>query len=406
MNILYIAYSCNPYFGSENKIGWNIPLKASEKHNVYVLTYIEHKPNIMRYCAENGIDNIKFYYVGLKDIYKKIFRPPFFSGRLNILHKNGYPVAEKICRENNIDVIHQIAPIEFRSIGKYYNIPGVKFICGPIAGGQKVPEGLISYTGKKRRIEKVRSIINSWYRIKIRLSGQLKKCDDILYANLETKDYLEPEKERTVMPETAITEDELCSIAERESKPKNDCFTFLVVSRFVATKGYNLLFDALKRLDGSLNYKINIVGYGPEEAAVKGLFASDENINARTEFLGRLPFSEMKKQYLNADALVFPTFREATGSVILEAMANALPVITINKFGGPIICDESTAYLYGGTKKEDYINSLSDNLSRCINNPEEAYEKGLNARRKAEGFTFTKKLEAFYDIYEKAERQI
>lgn len=34
MKILYIAYSCNPYAGSEDKIGWNIPYAACEENEV------------------------------------------------------------------------------------------------------------------------------------------------------------------------------------------------------------------------------------------------------------------------------------------------------------------------------------------------------------------------------------
>ena len=35
-NILYIAFSCQPNKGSEEKIGWNIPLESSKINNVFV----------------------------------------------------------------------------------------------------------------------------------------------------------------------------------------------------------------------------------------------------------------------------------------------------------------------------------------------------------------------------------
>ena len=38
MNILYIAYSCSPYGGSEEAIGFNIPIEMSKNNNVYVIT--------------------------------------------------------------------------------------------------------------------------------------------------------------------------------------------------------------------------------------------------------------------------------------------------------------------------------------------------------------------------------
>ena len=398
MNILYIAYSCDPYCGSEDKIGWNIPLAASKLHKVFVLTKEEHRESITKFCAENNIDNISFYFADINGIFKKIFKPPFYSGRLNIWHKKALPIAKKICLENNINIIHQIAPIEFRSIGKYYKIPGTKFVCGPIAGGQDVPKPLMSYLGKEKLLEAFRKFLNRIYKIKIQASGILKKCSCVIYANNETKEYLEPDKNSLVIPDTALNESELSqSVSENE---KDGDFIFLTAGRFIATKGYNLLFDALKQIKDAPNFKIRIIGSGPLENNLKALFASDEKVNSHTEFVGKLPFSEMNAQYQSADAFVFPSFREATGSVILEAMANGTPVITENRCGGPVICCDENAYFYSGSTKEEYIKSLSSLMLHCINNPNEVKEKGKEARNAAESFTFEKRVDRYTKIYE------
>lgn len=400
MNILYIAYSCDPYFGSENKIGWSIPLEASKLHNVFVLTKEEHRQNITKYCVENSISNIKFFYADIKGVYKKLFRPPFYSGRLNIWHKKAFPLAERICRENGIEIIHQIAPIEFRSIGKYYKIPNTKFVCGPLAGGQNVPKPLLSYTEKNRPLEKIRSLINGYYRFKIINSGKLKKCDCILYANYETKQYLEPNEKRKVIPETAINSNELAdySLIKRDDG-KEKC-TFLVVSRFTATKGYNLLFNAIKDIPSSLPYELKIIGYGELENEIKSLYQSNEAVAKKVEFLNRLPYRKMGELYRSADALIFPTLREATGSVILEAMANGLPVITMNRCGGKVICSPEYAYLFNAASKAGFANSLRFALLHCINNLDEVHEKGKKARAAAESFTFEKRIETYTKIYE------
>lgn len=398
MNILYIAYSCDPYNGSEDKIGWNVPLAASKKHNVFVLTKEEHRENITKYCTENNIDNISFFYVDINGIYKKIFRPPFYSGRLNIWHKKAFLMAEKICFENEISIIHQIAPIEFRSIGKYYKIPNTKFVCGPLAGGQNVPKPLTSYLGKEKPIEAIRVLLNGIFRIKIKLSGVLNKCDCVLYANYETQNYLEPSSERIIIPDTALRNDELSLI--NGNKNSEDEFIFLSVSRFTATKGYNLLFDAVKHIPDCYNFKIRIVGYGPLEKELKAMFSSDEKVKRHTEFIGKIPFYEMNREYQKADALVFPSFREASGSVILEAMANGIPVITENRCGGSVICSEENAYLYSASTKNEYIENLSSLMQHCINNPNEVLAKGKAARMTAEKFTFEEKVNAFTKIYE------
>ena len=48
MNILYIAYSCDPFNGSEDQIGWNIPFINSQdsENKIWVITKKEQKKNI------------------------------------------------------------------------------------------------------------------------------------------------------------------------------------------------------------------------------------------------------------------------------------------------------------------------------------------------------------------------
>ena len=55
MNILYIAYSCLPDSGSENKIGWNIPIESSKSNNVFVVTKEEHREAIEAYLKKHPL---------------------------------------------------------------------------------------------------------------------------------------------------------------------------------------------------------------------------------------------------------------------------------------------------------------------------------------------------------------
>ena len=135
MNILYIAYSCNPYTGSEDKIGWNAPYESAKTNNVWVITKEESRKAIEEYLNKYSVENMKFIYIDLPNLYKKIFNGFMYSGRLNIFHKRAYPIVKRICEMHNIDIIHQITPIEFGAIGNYGKIPHIKFICGPIGGG-------------------------------------------------------------------------------------------------------------------------------------------------------------------------------------------------------------------------------------------------------------------------------
>jgi glycosyltransferase involved in cell wall biosynthesis len=94
-----------------------------------------------------------------------------------------------------------------------------------------------------------------------------------------------------------------------------------------------------------------------------------------------------------------PSIRETTGNVLLEAMSKGIPVITIKKFGGKVLLDDETAFLYEGTSKEEYINNLRSSIVYCVNNPKEVKRRGSNARLKAENHTWEVKNKHFQEIY-------
>ena len=59
MNILYIAYSCNPFAGSEDKIGWCVPYESSKTNKVYVITKEEQREPVEKYLQSHPLENIR-----------------------------------------------------------------------------------------------------------------------------------------------------------------------------------------------------------------------------------------------------------------------------------------------------------------------------------------------------------
>ena len=220
MNILYIAYSCNPFAGSEDKIGWCVPYESSKTNKVYVITKEEQRAPVEKYLQSHPLENIKFYYVDIPNFYKKIFKGFMYSGRLNVWNRRVLPLAKKISADQKIDVIHQITPIEFRAIGDYGKIANIKFVCGPLGGGESLPNGLKDYAKGHEIIEVVRSGINRWYRFKLRITGKLNRCDYIMFANKETQEFLVEGAELNcpyeLVFDNGLRPDELVSWTEKE----------------------------------------------------------------------------------------------------------------------------------------------------------------------------------------------
>ena len=411
MNILYISYSCDPYNGSEDKIGWNIPLESSKINNVYVITKEEHRTVINNYMNNNPNKNLYFYFVDIPNFYKKIFKGFMYSGRLNIWHKKAYTVAQNICKQNQIDIIHQIAPVEFRAIGDYGKIKNIKFFCGPLGGGEYIPKALIGYAKKHFNIEIIRWAMNLWSCIIYKFTKKLNNCERILFANKETMDYVCRNiniKSNIVdmkpLPEISVSNSEIGYLCNEYSKRNNDSCVFLVMGRLIYRKGHEFLFDALKKIPKEYNYQCRVVGSGKELNNLVSL-CKNSSIKDKVIFIENIPFSKVETEYAKADVLIMPSIRETTGSVILEAFSKGMPVITINKFGGSNLVDNNTGWLYDGSSKEEYVDNLSKIIIECISNPDEIKCKGNKAIEKAKEYTWENRCAMYQRMYNKSTKE-
>lgn len=402
MNILYIAYSCNPFAGSEDKIGWCVPYESSKTNKVYVITKEEQREPVEKYLQSHPLENIKFYYVDIPNFYKKIFKGFMYSGRLNVWNRRVLPLAKKICADQKIDVVHQITPIEFRAIGDYGKIANIKFVCGPLGGGESLPNGLKDYAKGHEIIEVVRSGINRWYRFKLRITGKLNRCDYIMFANRETRDFLGLDGNVPLLTEIAADE---ISIEERTvPKDINKELVFLFAGRMVYRKGLELLFDAIMEIPDEWKYIVKIVGTGPELSHLKHRCELNSLLSAHVQFMGAVEYSEMQREYEMSDVLIMPSIRETTGTVLIEAMSQGMPIITINKFGGAILVDENTGWLYSGENQKSYIAGLKNAMVACIVNPKEVERRGQNARKKVKDYTWKRKCDQYEKIYKRLNR--
>ncbi len=99
------------------------------------------------------------------------------------------------------------------------------------------------------------------------------------------------------------------------------------VGRLVPEKGVEVLLRALDELvrQGMAGWRLDIVGSGPEEAALKRL-AAELGLGDHVTFAGQLPSTQMPAFYRQLDILALPSltrpnWKEQFGRVLVEAMA-------------------------------------------------------------------------------------
>lgn len=395
MRILYIAYSCAPNSGSENRIGWCVPLEMAKNNEVFVITKAEHKQVISDFLRLNPVSNIHFEYVDIPYVYKKLFNGFMYSARLNLWHRRAIKVAERICQREEIQIIHQITPVEIRAIGDYGSIKDVYFVAGPLGGGEYIPSGLRDYAKGHYTVEIIRKLMNSWYRFYYKSSGCLKRCDCLIYANAETRTYL---GYGTQLQSDIFTDD---NMENRKGHTNGtDSMVFLFAGRLIYRKGLSLLFDALEALPEGYDYEVRIVGDGPDKDLLKARWSCSKCLQDHVSWVGRLPFAKMPEEYAKANVLIMPSIRETGGSVMLEAMYHGIPVIAIDRFGSGLLLNDRLGWTFDGQSKQDFISSLANAIQDCICHPEEVAKKGQNMLEAAKKYTCSKKVKEFMVIYD------
>ena len=402
MNILYIACSCSPIYGSEDAIGWNIPLIAENRNNkVTVIVRSGLKHDIKLWIKNHPDEKFpNYYFIETSSFLDKIAKGPFYTMRLYEFSFRALKLAKRLNKIEPFDIIHQITPVEFRSIGDYGKISNAKYIIGPIAGGQKINKLLWNYVDKKN-IEKLRVLINEITIKNPLYKKKIKKANCVLFANRETLDYFCQNSLATgreiVIPEIGVKN----QYNRQNCNKTNEQIIFLMVGRLISIKGFDIVLDSLEYIKNK-NFKIRICGDGELYNHFLDKI-KNKNLSENVELLGFIDYLKMEQEYKTATALIMPSLREATGTVLIEAMQHGIPVITFEQFGAKLIIDDESGWCISiEDSQKKCVEQVASIMEKIINNPKIAMEKGRKAMKKISDFTWEKK----YDLYEKLYKQL
>lgn len=111
----------------------------------------------------------------------------------------------------------------------------------------------------------------------------------------------------------------------RYSEFPHDKMRFLSVGRLTRLKGLDVALKALAGLKG-YEWTLDVLGEGSERGTLEGLAVS-LGIGERVRFLGDRDRQEVERFMAESSCMLFPSFSEGMGLVVLEALSIGLPVI-------------------------------------------------------------------------------
>lgn len=332
MIILLSAYSINPYNGSEDGVGWNwlLQYEKNKKENdeIYVLTKKYNEKATLQGLRDCGIDDVKLCIVDVPDALN------WFREKYSIFHHMYYILwqyfAYKWVKKSNVkfDIIHHVTMGDYRIPGKMHKFKRSYTIFGPVGGAQITPKGLKKYE-KNKLTSKIRELVNKSCKYNPFYIKAICGFDAVYPSNIETYEVIQKIRKNgktKKMVEIALSEEYKKLKVIHNS---NDVCRVLFVGRLIEKKGILFLIDVLKKLEDTRDIVFELYGEGPLANEIKQ-YMSNSKWGSRLQFYGQIKHSEMKKIYEKADVFVLLSLRETGGTVLIEAMAHALPIVGFN----------------------------------------------------------------------------
>lgn len=398
MRVLVSAYACEPGKGSEPGVGWHWTTELARLgHKVEVITRSNNRASIEKALADDPIAGLQFHYYDLPS-WGKWWKQGNRGIQLyyRLWQHGAYRLARHLTHKKQYDLVHFLTFGSFRQ-PSFMGRLGLPFVIGPIGGGDVTPALLRgSYPAIPALREMLREIsiklayldptVRAMYRQATLVFCKTRDTLAILPASCREKSRVqleigvEPHRIRSEIVAQAASVD------------------FLYAGRLVYMKGIHLALEAFSKLSQDRpNATFTIIGTGPNEAQLKRLSAT-LGLGDSVRWLGWIPHEELWRQYFHYTALVFPSFHDSSGNVLLEALSQALPVICFDTGGPGEILSPSCGIMIPVKKrsKAEVVRDLTAAMRNFADNPELRDQMGRRALEVARASTWKDVVSSTY----------
>ena len=403
MRILLSAYACEPGKGSEPGTGWNLALALANRFDVTVLTRANNREPIEQALELLSGPKPAFIYHDLAPVARFLKKKRIISTQsyYGLWQRSLGRMIPKTHDLKAFDLFHHVTFNSFEVVpGLMDSFPGIK-VWGPIGGGQRAPVPLTAtLTLKSRLKERLRSSRISLSRRNPRLIRCLESCDWVLFANEETRNLFKTVELKSSTQMIDVGVDPTRFTPAKELANGHRIFS---ASNFEARKGTRLLLMAFKKAHKkNSKLRLRLAGDGPELPRERA-WVEANGLDQVITFSGRRNHAEMAEEFANADVFVFPSIRDTSGAIVLEAMACGLPVVCLNHQGAKLMVGESEGIRVTPKNLELTIQEVTNAILELSGDASLREVLGKNARERVLcEFTWEKKTDRMVQVYEEA----
>ncbi|MDC0270164.1 glycosyltransferase family 4 protein [bacterium] len=401
MKVLLLVYACEPNAGSEPGTGWNTALHLAKSHQVTVVTRSNNQGRIESALRELTGPVPEFVYYDLPPVLVSLKKKLLGIHLYYALWQLGLSrVLTSLVDSKGFDIVHhltfnsfEVPPFALRGIR-------ARKVWGPVGGGQTAPQALLHSLSWKSRIkEKLRSlrvVLSTWNPL---VRSLFREADAVLFANQETRSRFQNlcRRDAGLMIDVGVDADVFQPVDRTGREQAN----LLFAGRLESRKGARLLLfsfkEALRDIPGM---RLTVVGSGPERIELENLEV-ELGLTGKIDWVGKVSHGKMRDSLAAADLFVFPSLRDTSGTIVLEAMACGLPVICFDHQGGKImIGDEAGLKVDANSSLKVAIAQWATAMTSLLKNRRSDELFGQHGPKRVRNhFTWEKKVKRIEALY-------
>ena len=335
---------------------WGLCKELAKKgHEVYIVRR-------SRNAKEEIVDRVKLIGVAFKGAENALPNTKFMYHVFLLLSKFYFSVKSySIIKRINPDVLCFIDR-QTAIFPAILNLPKVFIIHSP--------EAMDFFKADSLRANRMHAVL--FYVVKVLQDIIMRRSNCVVVLNNYMKNYLMKQKKVQVV--TISNGVDVVNFSSRKDKD-----FILYAGRFDWNKNVYNLAEAFVNLEKKYpDYRLCLVGEGPEERRIKMLIA-ENTLQSKVTMLPWLPRAKLAEILRDCSVFVLPSLFEVSPVVVLEAMSSSKPVIAKTNMGTvDVVVDGKTGYLYSNDEE------LRKYLGLLISDRQLRKTVGSNGRRLVE----------------------
>ena len=398
--ILLSAYACEPGRGSESGVGWGWLIGLTARHTVHLVTRENNLPSIRLALEKLDLPDGRVVLVG-----HEAGRFWLWLKRRRLVPVSVYYALWQLTlgwrfrrRLGDFDLVHHVTFNGFRTPGAWWG-HRTRVVLGPLGGSAVAPGWALGSFGARIAGETLRTLsVRLWF-LNPWTQASLRRADRVIVATGDLKDRLgRGGIECEVLLECAVP-----GALEEEATgaPAGQRRDFIWAGTIEPWKGWSLAWKGFARAfadeDGAPRLRV----FGDGRQASRALRLAEElGVSRLILFEGRKSQDELWQAFRGARALVFPSVRDTSGNVILEALACGCPVICLGHQGAVEMTDDDCAIRIDPVGREEVIRDLGEAFRRLQQDDQLVDRMGRHGRERIlRNFTWPAKTAAMGKIY-------